>query len=231
MNMLKSNGNILVVAAHPDDEILGCGGAVARLVKEGATVYVLILGEGVTSREETRNREKKLKELENLKNESLAANRLLGVREVFFHDIADNRFDTVPFLDIVKIIEKCKREIRPGIIFTHFRNDLNIDHQLTFRAVITATRPLPEETVRAVYSFESFSATEWNFPLSFSPNLFINIEDTLEMKARAFSLYLSELRDYPHPRSVEAIHRSAEKWGVQVGRGACEAFEVVSSIY
>ena len=229
--MLKSNGNILVVAAHPDDEILGCGGAVARLVKEGAEVYVLILGEGITSREDTRNREKKRKELENLKNESLAANRLIGVREVFFSDLADNRFDTIAFLDIVKIIEKYKQEIRPGVIFTHFRNDLNIDHQLTFRAVITATRPLPGETVGAVYSFESFSATEWNFPLSFSPNLFIDIEDTLELKASAFSLYLSERRDYPHPRSVEAIRHSAEKWGVQMGRGACEAFEVVRSIY
>ena len=230
IDMMKNIKKLLIVAAHPDDEVLGCGATVARLVQEGHIAYVLILGEGVTSRDETRNRTAKLAEIDDLKVESLEANRLIGIKEIYFHDFADNRFDTVSLLDIVKVIESYKKKIQPDIIFTHFRNDLNIDHQIVYRAVITAARPLPDETVKAIYSFESFSSTEWNFPLSFSPTIFINVENTLELKLQAFRAYDSERRNYPHPRSVEAIRRYAEKWGTTVGCKAAEAFELVRLI-
>lgn len=227
---MKANKTILVVAAHPDDEVLGCGATVARFVQEGHIAYVLILGEGVTSRDKTRHRTARLSEIDSLKKEAVNANRFIGIKKVFFHDFADNRFDTVPLLDIVKVIENYKKKIHPDIIFTHFRNDLNIDHQIVYRAVITATRPASDEPVKVIYSFETCSSTEWNFPLSFSPNVFINIENTLELKLKAFSAYHSERRDYPHPRSIKAIRKNAEKWGISVGYKAVEAFEVVRLI-
>jgi LmbE family N-acetylglucosaminyl deacetylase len=163
---------ILVIVAHPDDEVLGCGGIIARLTQQRNEVYTLILGEGVTARDKKRTRKRRKKEIADLRKQARKANKILGVKKVYFFEFPDNRFDTVPFLEIVKKIEKLKKRIKPEIILTHHEKDLNIDHQLTFKAVVTATRPLPEETVKKVYSFEVLSSTEWNYPLSFSPNVF-----------------------------------------------------------
>jgi len=145
---------ILIVAAHPDDEILGCGGTIARLVKEGNVAYTLILGEGITSRDKTRDAKKRKNEIEQLKKQTLQANKEIGVKKVFTYDYPDNRFDTVPFLDIVKTIEEVKDKIKPDMIYTHYCNDLNIDHKITYNAVITATRPVKGENVKEIYSFE-----------------------------------------------------------------------------
>ena len=227
MDVMKDRGTLLVVAAHPDDEILGCGATVARLIQEGCTAYVLILGEGVTSRDESRNRAARMTEIDNLRKESIKANEFIGAEEIFFQDFPDNRFDAVPMLDIVKSVEQYKQKTRPDVIFTHFRQDLNIDHQITYRAVLTATRPLPGESVKALYTFETSSSTEWNFPLSFAPNVYVNIENTLEAKLKAVSAYSSESREYPHPRSVKAIRNHAGRWGSTVGCKAAEAFELV----
>ena len=158
---------ILIIIAHPDDEVLGCGGAITKLAKEDYIIYTLILGEGVTSRDASRNTNKRLNEILDLRKSAIKANKILGVKEVFFKDFPDNRFDTVSLLDIVKAIEKAKSKIKPDIIFTHYEKDLNIDHQLTYKAVITATRPLRGETVKEIYSFEVLSSTEWNYPNSF----------------------------------------------------------------
>ena len=225
--MLK---NILIVVAHPDDEVLGCGGTVARLNKEGHTIYTLILGEGVTSRDNIRNRNKRENEIIDLKNYAEKANIILGVKKVFFYDFPDNRFDTIPFLDIVKVIEKIKNKIKPVIIFTHYEKDLNIDHQIIYRAVITATRPLEEETVKEIYSFEIPSSTEWSYPLSFSPNVFYDISETIDIKLKALKEYKSELKEYPHPRSLEGFRLIAKNWGMKVGIEYAEAFKVVRII-
>jgi LmbE family N-acetylglucosaminyl deacetylase len=120
---------ILIVAAHPDDEVLGCFGTVARLVKEGCEAYTLILGEGKTSRDEQRVVENKKGEIELLNSEIQKANDVIGIKKVFVESFADNRFDSVDLLDIIKVISKVKEEVRPDIIFTHYENDLNIDHQ------------------------------------------------------------------------------------------------------
>lgn len=220
----------LIVAAHPDDEILGCGGTVARLNKESHTIYTLILGEGVTSRDNIKNRKKRKNEILDLKNYAEKANRILGVKEVFFFDFPDNRFDIIPFLDIVKVIEKIKNQIKPEIIFTHYKNDLNIDHQITYKAVITATRPLKEETVKEIYSFGIPSSTEWNYPLSFSPDIFYDISETIDIKLKALEEYKSELREYPHPRSLDGVKLIAKNWGMKVGLKYAEAFKVVRII-
>ncbi len=224
------NKKTLIVAAHPDDEILGCGGTAARLANEGQHVYTLILGEGITSRDNTRQRDKHETEITQLKKQIHDANSIIGVKETFVYDFPDNRFDTVPLLDIVKIIEEVKEKIKPHTIFTHYEKDLNIDHQITYHAVMTATRPQTGETVKDIYSFEVLSSTEWNFPLTFSPDCFFDITKTIDIKIKAMEIYTSELRDYPHPRSLKGIRLNAENWGMKTGMPCAEAFKTVRTL-
>jgi LmbE family N-acetylglucosaminyl deacetylase len=218
---------ILLIAAHPDDEILGCGGTAARLAKEGHDVFTAILGEGVTSRDDSREPEKRETELAHLKKQIHEANKVLCIKEVFTFDLPDNRFDSVDLLDVVKIVEKLKAQVKPDIVFTHYENDLNIDHRITFQAVQTAMRPMSNETVKELYSFEVHSSTEWNYPLSFSPNCFFDISDTIETKVTAMEKYSTELKEYPHPRSLKGIRLAAENWGMKTGTGFAEAFKVI----
>jgi LmbE family N-acetylglucosaminyl deacetylase len=226
----KMNKRILIIAAHPDDEILGCGGTAARLAREGCEVYSMILGEGVTSRDDARQREKREAEILQLKEQVREANRKIGVKEVFTEAFADNRFDGVELLDIVKVVEKVKHRVKPDIIFTHYENDLNIDHQVVHRAVMTAARPMVGETVKEIYSFEVMSSTEWKFPLSFSPDCYYDITETLEQKVEAMATYRTELREYPHPRSLKGIRLTAENWGMRVGVPYAEAFKLVRMV-
>jgi len=143
------SNRVLIVAAHPDDEVLGCGGTISRLVREGYEAYTLILGEGITSRDKNRNRKKRKEEINKLKEQIYKANKVLGVKEVFTFDFPDNRFDSVDFLDIVKTIEEVKNNLKPEIVFTHSKSDLNIDHYITYKAVITATRSPTKTDFRA----------------------------------------------------------------------------------
>lgn len=227
---MKSKNIILIVAAHPDDEILGCGGIIARLAKEGSLVYTLILGEGITSRDDVRSQQSNLRGIENLKQQAYAANKVLGVKDIFFHDFADNRFDTVALLDVVKVIEKVIDRVGPAEIFTHYKNDLNIDHKITYNATIVATRPVVGQKVKAIYSYEVSSSTEWNFPLSFSPDMFFDISKTIDLKLKAMSRYETELRHLPHPRSLESIKLNSRLWGIKVGLKYAEAFQLVRGI-
>jgi len=160
----------------------------------------------------------------------LKANEIIGVRKVFFFDFPDNRFDSVPLLDIIKTIEKVKLQIKPRIIFTHSETDLNIDHQITYRAVITATRPVPGETVKEIYSFEILSSTEWRYPIRFSPDVFYDISDTIEIKIKAMSRYRGELRKFPHPRSIEGIKVNSRSWGMKAGLKYAEVFKSIRVI-
>jgi len=221
---------VLVIAAHPDDETLGCGGTIAKLNKEGYKITTLILGEGISSRDGVRDVKKREKDILELKEEAKRANAILGVKEVFFHDFPDNRFDIISLLDIVKVIEKIKNQIKPEIIFTHYENDLNIDHQIIYRAVITATRPIKGETVKEIYSFEIPSSTEWSYPLSFSPNMFYDISETIDVKLKALGKYKTELKKYPHPRSLEGVKLINKNWGMKVGLEYAEAFKCIRII-
>ncbi len=221
---------VLIIAAHPDDEVLGCGGTIAKMTEANHEVYVLILGEGITSRSTKRNRSYIEKDLKDLKQSALSAGKLLGVKNIFFGNFQDNMFDSFPLLSIVKFIEKILSKLKPDIIYTHYKNDLNIDHKITFDAVLTATRPIENNSVKEIYSFEILSSTEWNYPISFSPNVFFDISTTIEMKLKALSLYKREIRNPPHPRSLEVVRLNAQMWGAKVGLNYAEVFQVVRII-
>lgn len=224
------NKNILIVAAHPDDEILGCGATVARLVKEGYKATTLILGEGKTARDDKRDVKKREKEMSALYKEVKKANKFVGVNDTIVHDLPDNRFDSLPLLDVVKVVEKVKKEVKPSIIFTHYENDCNVDHTVTYRAVMTATRPMKGECVKEIYSFEVMSSTEWRYPITFSPNVFFDVTKTLNAKVKAMDAYKSELREFPHPRSLKGIELCAANWGMKLGVKYAEAFQCIRSI-
>jgi LmbE family N-acetylglucosaminyl deacetylase len=223
---------VLVVAAHPDDEVLGCGGTIARLTKDGQEVYIAILGEGVTSRYRRREEaDKKLVAALQAKSRKVA--KYLSVKKVSFFGLPDNRFDTVPLLDIVKIVEDLVNRLRPEVIYTHHGGDLNIDHKIVHRAVLTATRPVPNCPVKEIYSFEVPSATEWafqQFQPVFHPNVFADISGTLETKIKALQLYESEVQPFPHPRSPQVLRAMAQRWGSIAGLKAAEAFQLVRAI-
>ncbi len=221
---------ILLIFAHPDDEVLGCGATVARLVKEGYKAYTLLLGEGITSRDRKRNIRKRKNELILLKQQAIQANKMLGIEEVFFYDFPDNRFDTVPFLEIVKVIEEIKNKIKPSLVFTHYKRDLNIDHRITYKAVITACRPTKEDSVREIYSCEILSSTEWSYPNIFCPNIYFDISKTINKKIEAMKVYKNEVKEWPHPRSPQAIEILAKKRGCEVGLEYAEVFECIRLI-
>lgn len=219
------NKKILIVAAHPDDEVLGCFATVAKYIKNGYEAYTLILGEGKTSRDASCK-----EEIAILHEEIKKANEAIGIKKVFIESFPDNRFDSVALLDIIKVVNKVKQEIKPSIIFTHYENDLNIDHQITNRAVLTATRPMEDESVKEIYAFEVLSSTEWNYPLSFSPDVFVDVKETIKLKKEAMNYYKSELREYPHPRSLEGIELNAKQRGMSVGLEYVEAFKSIRVI-
>ena len=221
------NKKILIVCAHPDDEILGCGATCSKLVKEGHEVYTLILGEGKTSRDDGQS-------IDELKNESIEANKVIGVKEVFSASFPDNRFDSVALLDIVKHIEKLLLSIQPDTIFTHHSGDLNIDHQITHKAVVTATRPMVGQCVKEIYTFEIASSTEWNSYSRknlFVPNTFVDVSSTIDTKVNAMAAYKSELCEYPHPRSLQFIKEMASYNGVRVGLQYSENFQLIRSVH
>ena len=219
---------ILVVAAHPDDEVLGCGGTIARFC-ESAAIHILILGEGCTSRYDSRSEASKV-ELERIGKAARSAAKVLGAQSITLESFPDNQFDEPPLLSIVKCVEKVLGEIRPDVVYTHHPSDLNIDHKITFQAVLTATRPLPNCSVKELYTFETPSATEWSFHQNhpvFKPNVFIDVSQSIENKLQAMEFYETEIRSFPHPRSLEALKAICRRWGTVVSREYVEAFELV----
>lgn len=229
---MNNNNRVLIIAAHPDDEVLGCGGTIARLAREGRSVYIVILGEGVTSRYPQRG-DADPSMIRVLHDRSQKVAKLLKAEDLFIFNLPDNRFDTLPLLDFTKIIEDIIKKVDPSLIFTQHGGDLNADHGIVHRATLIATRPVGGNNVRAVYAYETASSTEWSFqkinPI-FNPNVFIDISQTLELKLRAMELYEDEIRTFPHPRSVEALRANAQRWGSVAGLLAAEAFELIREI-
>jgi LmbE family N-acetylglucosaminyl deacetylase len=218
--------SVLVIAAHPDDEVLGCGGTIAKMVSQNQEVYTLILGTGVAGRYKKADPHIQ-SEIESLKDQAYSANGILGVQKLMLYDFPDNRFDGVDLLDIVKIIEDVVRKVQPALVFTHYYRDLNIDHRIVYDATITAVRRVPGQVVKEVYSYEVLSSTEYMYPQSFSPNVYFDIEDYIDIKKKALSCYQSEMKEFPHPRSLEAVELCARLWGSKVGLNFIEAMECV----
>jgi N-acetylglucosamine malate deacetylase 1 len=219
--------NILVIAAHPDDEVLGCGGAIAKHIQQGDKVHVLILAEGVTSRKSERNKDDSQAELSALEISAHQANQILGGSSLSMHDFPDNRMDSCELLDIVKFIEQSIEQYQPQIVYTHHNGDVNVDHRCIHQAVVTACRPIPNHPVYTLLFFEIPSSTEWQPPSSappFTPNWFVDISETLVLKLKALEAYESEMRSYPHPRSLEAVEYLARWRGATIGVKAAEAF-------
>jgi LmbE family N-acetylglucosaminyl deacetylase len=217
----------LVVAAHPDDEVLGCGATIARLSHEGWKVHVLIVAEGATSRAEKRDIEANSGEFSALAKCAEEANKILGVASVKLLSLPDNRMDSIDLLDIVKIVEEYVLKYKPNLIFTHHSGDVNIDHQILHNAVIAACRPQPNYSVKELLFFEVPSSTEWRPASSgiyFTPNYFYDVSEHISKKLAALSAYQPEMRSFPHPRSVDAVNHLARWRGASVGCEASEAF-------
>ena len=219
--------NILVVAAHPDDEVLGCGGAIANHAHEGDNVYIVITGEGATSRQAKRDRIGMKKELSILKGAAEKSAEILGAKKVEMLNNPDNRLDSMDRIDLIKQIETTVNKYAPHTVYVHHSGDVNVDHRRLHEAVVTACRPTPQSAVRRLLSFEVASSTEWQTPGSshwFQPNWFIDISRVWEKKRAALEVYASEMRAWPHARSVKAIEHFVRWRGAQVGCEAAEAF-------
>jgi LmbE family N-acetylglucosaminyl deacetylase len=214
---------ILVVAAHADDEALGCGGTIARHVTEGDRVHLVLMADGVHSRSGASP-----VDVEQRLSAAAAAQKILGIGEVHYLGFPDNRMDSLPLLDIVQALEPVLQALSPQVVYTHHHGDLNIDHRITQQAVMTACRPQPGHSVKEIYGFEVLSSTEWTSPHHdpFLPNLFIEITAQLQTKQRALDVYAEELRPVPHSRSMEHVEALARHRGYSVGVEAAEAFVV-----
>jgi LmbE family N-acetylglucosaminyl deacetylase len=222
---------VLVVAAHPDDEVLGVGGTIARHASLGDEAFILILGEGVMSRGV--KGEDGEQALAGLHRSAALAAGILGAELLDVVGLPDNRMDGVDLLDVVKHVEAAIEQVKPEIVYTHHGGDLNVDHQVTSRAVITACRPLPSSTVRRLYAYPTLSSTEWasaGMNSGFCGERYVDISGFLDAKLRALREYQGELRPFPHPRSIEAVEAQARVFGSTIGVPAAEAFKVIWDI-
>ncbi len=226
--------SVAVIAAHPDDEVLGCGGTIARMAREGHEVHILLMADGETSRKApgsiTWSPQPKIDEavyeamLDERDRAANSAREIMGCATVETMRLSDNRMDGRELLDIIKIVERFLELWEPSVVFTHYGGDVNVDHQAVHNAVITACRPQPGHSVEELLFFEVPSSTEWQTPSLFAPNWFVDISNTLSVKMEALMAYESELREFPHPRSLRAVSALAQWRGATVGVKAAEAF-------
>ncbi len=217
---------MVIFAAHPDDEVLGCGATAARLAREGHVVIPVVVCENASVRYGGEMKQ-------NLEKWARSCADILGIADPVFLGLPDQRLDKYSALEMAQTLEQVIVDLQPEVVFTHHGGDINKDHRVVFEATMVATRPLPASRVQTVYTYETISSTEWattGFYASFLPNTFFNVSETLELKIEAFGQYLSEVRDFPHPRSLEGIRVRARDWGARVGVPAAEAFQLVRSL-
>lgn len=230
--MIRKGDNILIIGAHPDDEVLGCGGTICKAIKKyntDITVSALTLSEGLMGRSsETVHFGRE--DFDAFQEDTLNAAKTIGIQHSYFQRLPNNRLDSMDLLDVIKIIEKYIAELQPTVIFTHHSGDINIAHRITYQATLTACRPLEGCPVKRFYSFEIPSSTEWAFPTyksAFSPNIYSEIGEEIETKIKAMQCYRTERRKFPHPRSPEAMRAIAQRWGSVANMGYAEAFELI----
>tara|TARA_B100001057_G_C22631665_1_gene864616 strand:- start:98 stop:766 length:669 start_codon:yes stop_codon:yes gene_type:complete len=216
---------VIIFAAHPDDEILGCGGTIIKHTTEGDSVSIVFTCDGESSRVDDKNK------IISRCNSAISVSKLLGCNKPIFLNLKDNRLDDYNLLDVVKKIEKIINKLKPNIIYTHYKNDLNIDHQLTFKSVLTACRPLPGSTIDSIFSFEIPSSTEWSATKeSFTPQKYIDISRYVKKKKAALKMYEKEMRKFPHPRSYSVVEAIQNFRGASSGCDAAEAFVIIREV-
>jgi LmbE family N-acetylglucosaminyl deacetylase len=215
--------NVLIVAAHPDDEALGCGGTLFKMKEAGFNINFVFMTDGVGSRSTSdKGRQLGIKK----------AMDFVGVKSVKFLGYPDNKLDTVPLLDIVKSINATILEIKPNLIFTHFIGDLNIDHVLTCRAVTTASRPGEKTFVKNIFSFEVPSSTEWGVGADgFRPNTYSDISDCINLKRDYLKCYAKEMREPPYTRSIKNILALNQVRGGHINVSYAEAFMTLRCVF
>ena len=215
---------ILVVAAHPDDEVLGLGATIKKLSLENE-IYVLIVTEGCSSQYHEKDVESIILDK---KNDAKKAAKILGVKEVIFGDLPDMKLDTVDHVTVNAVIESAVDRIQPQVVFTHHFGDVNLDHQMCYRSTLVATRPSVGSCIKKLYTYEVLSSTEWQSSTNahaFMPNTFVEVDaQCLNAKKEALKAYSMELREFPHTRSLKAIENLAAYRGQSVGKNAAEAF-------
>ena len=215
---------VLVIAAHPDDEVLGVGGTILKHAQQGDQVDLLVLGEGVTSRGDGQEM------IEAKAKTAREVAKALGIHTLILKRLPDQKFDTLPLLDITKQIEEVIEMLQPEIVYTQAANDLNLDHRIIFEAVLTACRPQPNFCVKQLLTFESLSSTEWQVKepaKMFCPNYYNDITKFMAKKLEVLKIYQDELRAYPHPRSMAGVKILAAYRGMEVGYRYAEAFQTV----
>jgi len=223
----------LVIVAHPDDEILGCGASIAKWSNAGEEVHIVIMAEGETSRDASRNVKSKHNELLLLEKSAQQAGNIVGASSVKLLGFPDNRMDSIDRLDVIKEVEWQIDKFKPSTVVTHQAGDLNIDHRIVHEAVITACRPQPNNLVSRLLAFETPSSTEWQTSgsnINFQPNWFEEVGETIERKIEALKVYKSEMREHPHARSLQGIEYLAKWRGNSVGLEVAESFVLLRDI-
>ena len=228
---LKGMKKVLVISAHPDDEVLGMGGTIAKLTAAGCDVQLLIVTDGSSS--QYSNSEDLMAIISHKKEETKKSSDILGIKSIRYGDLPDMRLDCTPHIEINKVIESAVDDFQPDTIFTHFWGDVNVDHQNVYKSTLVAVRPIFGPVVKELYCYSVPSSTEWTPNKSetmFMPNVFVNIEMFMEKKYEAFSKYTTELREYPHPRSVQYLRETDKAVGLRVGLFAAEEFVLLRMI-
>ncbi|MBR1495699.1 MAG: PIG-L family deacetylase [Acidaminococcaceae bacterium] len=226
------NEKILVIAAHPDDEVLGAGGTIAKYTAQGADVAVLIVTDGSTS--QYRNDSKLLEIIEAKRKETVNCAAVLGVKHIFYGGLPDMKLDVTPHIEINQVIENVIDIFQPNTVFTHFFGDINKDHQRVSESTLVACRPTAGQCVKRVFLYSVPSSTEWNIQVPttiFIPNWYENISgEYAEKKYKAMECYKTELREFPHPRSIQYLRVTDMAEGNRVGLLAAESFMLVRSV-
>lgn len=223
---------VLVVAAHPDDEVLGCGGTLAKAIAAGAQVAVQFLGEGISARFSVGQYDS-----EEFRAQTCArlggarkALHVLGITDFEFGERLCGQFDTYPLISIVKDIERKMAQFKPDLLFTHNPAEVNIDHRLTYEAVEVACRPTRDFIPMQIYTFEIPCSGSWTFDSAFKPNVFVDVSEYWDQKLAAWACYEAEERPFPFPRSTEGLNIMAGYRGMMSNLTKAEAFRLVRTI-
>lgn len=222
---------VLIVVAHPDDEILGMGGTLLKHQNSGDEIFIHILTDGHSSRlNETTTTKKNSEPIKRRLESARYVAKQLGAIKIHIDSFKDQMLDNYPLIKIVKAIEFFSKEIDPDIVYTHFGGDVNMDHRITFLAVLTAFRPVNKNTPSKILCAEIPSSTEWG-DIKFNPNYFVDISDFLDSKTKLLSCYDYEMKEFPHPRSIEAIKNHSYNCGSVISAKAAEAFFLIREIW